>query len=195
MRPGRKQERLVAERIGQAKVADHDRHHEPPLHGQEMRERRELAARRVELARPVTDPGVDCLLVCIPSVRGCVLRRLTPGRLTQGADQTAPLVIVQYGDGTPLVLPEARVGIVRGRPRLKALVAGREVIAGYVVPAKGSVLDLAAANWNTSLGAACFLACALFTLRTGRTSKSPRLRRLRAVARTLEGDARGVLDH
>jgi hypothetical protein len=41
---------------------------------------------------------------------------------------------------------------------------GISAIAGYVVPSRGSVLDLAAANWNTSLGAACFLACALGTL-------------------------------
>jgi hypothetical protein len=41
---------------------------------------------------------------------------------------------------------------------------GISAIAGYVVPSKGSILDLAAANWNTSLGAACFLACALATL-------------------------------
>jgi YrhK-like protein len=69
---------------------------------------------------------------------------------------------------------------------------GIAAIAGYVVPASGSMIDLAAANWNTSLGAACFLACALFTLRTGRTSKSPRLKRLRAAARALERDARDV---
>ena len=31
-------------------------------------------------------------------------------------------------------------------------------------PPRGSVLDLAAANWNTCLGAACFLACAVGTL-------------------------------
>ena len=55
---------------------------------------------------------------------------------------------------------------------------GISAIAGYVVPSGGSVLDLAAANWNTSLGAACFLACALATLSTGHTLKSPRLRRL-----------------
>jgi hypothetical protein len=41
---------------------------------------------------------------------------------------------------------------------------GISAVAGYLVPSKGSVLDLAAANWNTSLGAACFLACALGTL-------------------------------
>jgi hypothetical protein len=38
---------------------------------------------------------------------------------------------------------------------------GISAVAGYVVPSKGSMLDLAAANWNTSLGAACFLICAL----------------------------------
>jgi hypothetical protein len=38
---------------------------------------------------------------------------------------------------------------------------GISAIASYVVPATGSILDLAAANWNTSLGAACFLAGAV----------------------------------
>jgi hypothetical protein len=41
---------------------------------------------------------------------------------------------------------------------------GISAVAGYVVPSHGSVLDLAAANWNTGLGAACFLACAVATL-------------------------------
>jgi hypothetical protein len=62
---------------------------------------------------------------------------------------------------------------------------GISAVAGYVVPSTGSMLDLAAANWNTSLGAACFLACALDTLRTGRASKMPLRRRLR---NTLEHD-------
>jgi hypothetical protein len=43
---------------------------------------------------------------------------------------------------------------------------GISAVAGYIVPATGSVLSQAAANWNTSLGAACFLACALDTLRS-----------------------------
>ncbi len=49
---------------------------------------------------------------------------------------------------------------------------GVSAVAGYVVPSSGSVVDLAAANWNTCLGAACFLACAVGTLRSGRTSKA-----------------------
>src|SRR5690242_7304182 len=38
---------------------------------------------------------------------------------------------------------------------------GISAIASYVVPSSGSILDLAAANWTTSLGAACFLAGAV----------------------------------
>jgi hypothetical protein len=60
---------------------------------------------------------------------------------------------------------------------------GISAIAGYAVPSTGAMIDLAAANWNTALGAACFLACALATLSTGKSFKSPRLRRLHALER------------
>jgi len=63
---------------------------------------------------------------------------------------------------------------------------GVSAVAGYIVPSTGSVIDQAASNWNTSLGAACFLACAVATLLTGRTTKSPRLRRLRELERDVE---------
>jgi len=63
---------------------------------------------------------------------------------------------------------------------------GIAAVAGYVVPSTGSMLDLAAANWNTALGAACFLACALATLMTGRTTKAPRFHRLRALEHEVE---------
>ena len=69
---------------------------------------------------------------------------------------------------------------------------GISAIAGYVVPETGSMLDQAAANWNTSLGAACFLACALDTLRTGRASKMPFRRRLGEFEHEVEGHARRV---
>jgi hypothetical protein len=46
---------------------------------------------------------------------------------------------------------------------------GLSAVAGYVVPATGSTIDLAAANWNTAAGAACFLACAFGVLRSERT--------------------------
>jgi hypothetical protein len=67
---------------------------------------------------------------------------------------------------------------------------GISAVAGYVVPSTGSTLDLAAANWNTSLGAACFLACALDTLRTGKASKMPLRRELHALESALERDLR-----
>jgi hypothetical protein len=63
---------------------------------------------------------------------------------------------------------------------------GISAIAGYVVPSTGSMLDLAAANWNTSLGAACFLACALATLLTGHTLKSPPPRHLHELESSVE---------
>jgi hypothetical protein len=70
---------------------------------------------------------------------------------------------------------------------------GISAVAGYVVPSTGSILDLAAANWNTALGAACFLACALATLRSGRSAKSPRLRRLRKLEQAVERDVKRVV--
>ena len=41
---------------------------------------------------------------------------------------------------------------------------GVATIAGYIVPSTGTILDLAAANWSTSLGALCFLVGALMIL-------------------------------
>jgi hypothetical protein len=64
---------------------------------------------------------------------------------------------------------------------------GISAVAGHIVPSTGSMLDQAAANWNTALGAACFLACALDTLRTGVASKMPIRRRLHKVEAELEG--------
>jgi hypothetical protein len=52
---------------------------------------------------------------------------------------------------------------------------GIAAVAGYVVPSTGSMLSQAAANWNTSLGAACFLACALGTLVAGRNRSGERM--------------------
>jgi hypothetical protein len=65
---------------------------------------------------------------------------------------------------------------------LGCVLFGIAAVAGYVVPADGSMLDAAAANWTTAAGAACFLACAAATLASGGTSKFPRLRRLHALA-------------
>jgi YrhK-like protein len=69
---------------------------------------------------------------------------------------------------------------------------GISAVAGYVVPSTGSLLDQAAANWNTSLGAACFLACAVDTLHTGKASKMPIRRGLRRLEHELVADVRRV---
>jgi hypothetical protein len=45
---------------------------------------------------------------------------------------------------------------------------GIAAVAGYVVPSSGSMMDVAAANWTTAAGAACFLACAVPGLTGGR---------------------------
>jgi len=59
---------------------------------------------------------------------------------------------------------------------------GISAVAGYVVPSSGSILDLAAANWNTSLGAACFLACAIGVLVARDAPASPASDDARAAA-------------
>jgi hypothetical protein len=41
---------------------------------------------------------------------------------------------------------------------------GISAIASYIVPSSGSILDLAAANWTTALGALCFLIGAVLFL-------------------------------
>ena len=50
---------------------------------------------------------------------------------------------------------------------------GVSAVAGYVVATQTSMIDQAAANWNTSAGAACFLACAVGTLWSRHAEMSP----------------------
>ena len=45
---------------------------------------------------------------------------------------------------------------------------GISAVASYVVPDTGSILDLAAANWNTALGALCFLVGSVMLARHNR---------------------------
>ena len=84
----------------------------------------------------------------------------------------------------------------RGRPGwwepsvnlLGCVFFGISAVAGYLVPSTGSLINLAAANLNTVLGAACFLACAVATLLTGRTLKSPQLARLHRLEADVKRD-------
>jgi hypothetical protein len=69
---------------------------------------------------------------------------------------------------------------------------GISAVAGYLVPSTGSVINLAAANLNTVLGAACFLTCALATLLTGRTLKSPQLPPLHALEADVKRDVERI---
>jgi hypothetical protein len=48
---------------------------------------------------------------------------------------------------------------------------GIAAVAAYIVPDTGTVLDLAAANWNTALGALCFFAGAVMLARNHRGAK------------------------
>jgi hypothetical protein len=56
---------------------------------------------------------------------------------------------------------------------LGCVLFGIAAVAGFVVPDTGSVLHLAAANWTTSAGAACFLACAVGGLAALRRERAP----------------------
>jgi len=59
---------------------------------------------------------------------------------------------------------------------------GVSAVAGYIVPATGDYLDLAAANASTVVGALCFLAGALLLLVDGaRARNAPRLPTLEAA--------------
>jgi hypothetical protein len=69
---------------------------------------------------------------------------------------------------------------------LGCVLFGVSALAGLVVSSSGAMVSSGAANWATSLGAVCFLGCALAALSLGKTLKAPRLRRLRAIERELE---------
>src|SRR5690242_7531083 len=70
---------------------------------------------------------------------------------------------------------------------------GISAVAGYVVPSTGSMLSQAACNWNTSLGAACFLACALDTMITDVASKMPGILFVRELEEELNRDVRRAI--
>jgi hypothetical protein len=124
----------------------------------------------------LTSPEYD-RLVWRPDWRGSICF-LVSGAIAYRAAPRHGLLPVRGGQGwwEPLV------------NLLGCVFFGISAVAGYVVPSTGSVLDLAAANWNTSLGAACFLACAVDTLRTGHASKMPIRRRLHRLEHEVEGD-------
>lgn len=67
---------------------------------------------------------------------------------------------------------------------------GISAVASYVVPSSGSMVSQAAANWDTLLGAVCFLACAVDTLHTDKASKLPLVELLREFEEEIVDDVR-----
>ena len=64
---------------------------------------------------------------------------------------------------------------------LGCVLFGVSAVTGYVTGHPGALVSVGISNWTTTLGAACFLACAVTACGLGVTLKAPRLRRLRAV--------------
>jgi hypothetical protein len=56
-------------------------------------------------------------------------------------------------------------------------------VTGYATGHAGALISPGVTNWTTTLGAACFLACALTACGLGFTLKAPRLRQLRDLPR------------
>jgi hypothetical protein len=82
---------------------------------------------------------------------------------------------------------------------LGCVLFGVSAVTSYATGHAGTLISTGISNWTTTLGAACFLACALTACGLGVTLKAPRLRRLRAVAaaveQTMEHEAQEVRDY
>jgi hypothetical protein len=79
---------------------------------------------------------------------------------------------------------------------LGCVLFGISAVTGYATGHAGALISAGFSNWTTTLGAACFLACALTACGLGATLKAPRLRKLRnlprEVANAVEHDVREV---
>lgn len=65
---------------------------------------------------------------------------------------------------------------------LGCVLFGISALTGYATGHAGVLVSADVSNWTTTLGAVCFLACALTACGLGVTLKAPRLRRLRSLA-------------
>jgi hypothetical protein len=79
---------------------------------------------------------------------------------------------------------------------LGCVLFGISAVTGYATGHVGGLISAGLSNWTTTLGAACFLACAVTACGLGATLKAPRLRQLRnlprEVAAAVEHEAREV---
>jgi hypothetical protein len=66
---------------------------------------------------------------------------------------------------------------------LGCVLFGISAVTGYATGHAGVLISTGISNWTTTLGAACFLACALTACGLGATLKAPRLRQLRNLPR------------
>jgi tellurite resistance protein len=66
---------------------------------------------------------------------------------------------------------------------LGCVLFGISAVTSYAYGHIGALVSVGVSNWTTTLGAACFLACALTACGLGVTLKAPRLRQLRNIAR------------
>jgi hypothetical protein len=68
---------------------------------------------------------------------------------------------------------------------LGCVLFGISALTSYATGHAGALISTRATNWTTTLGAACFLACALTACGLGVTLKAPRLRQLRNLEREM----------
>jgi hypothetical protein len=68
---------------------------------------------------------------------------------------------------------------------LGCVLFGISAVTSYATGHAGALISPGVSNWTTTLGAACFLACALTACGLGVTLKAPRLRQLRDLPREL----------
>jgi hypothetical protein len=66
---------------------------------------------------------------------------------------------------------------------LGCILFGISALTSYATGHAGTLISTGVTNWTTTLGAACFLACALTACGLGVTLKAPRLRQLRNLPR------------
>jgi hypothetical protein len=66
---------------------------------------------------------------------------------------------------------------------LGCVLFGISAVTSFATGHAGALISTGVSDWTTTLGAACFLACALTACGLGATLKAPRLRRLRNLPR------------
>jgi hypothetical protein len=78
---------------------------------------------------------------------------------------------------------------------LGCVLFGISAITSYATGHAGTLVSTNVSNWTTTLGAACFLACALTACGLGVTLKAPRLRQLRDLAHEVVEEVEHEVQH